>query len=152
MRGAVMAPTHGGLRGMTRWLAAGVAAAALFVAALVYSAPVDAAVWCNGQYTNYCPLVGTYYNGTVAYNPFYYNGVYNAGMYAYAYRQYTDNRTNCPDGQVTQTPGGYFCTNYGVPAYVVNGNMPYVYAGGYYPYANYGVVYGVPYSGRVRVG
>lgn len=152
MRGAVMAQMQGRLRGMTRWLVVGIAAAALFVSALANSAPVSAAVWCNGQYTNYCPLTGYYNVGVVRYNPYYYNGVYNAGMYAYAYRQYTDNRTNCPDGQVTQTPGGYFCTNYGFPAFVVNGNVPYVYGGGY-PIA-YGSAYPYlyPYAGALRVG
>jgi hypothetical protein len=121
-----------------RWLVAGLIAAALFAAALVHSAPVGAAVWCGGQYTTYCPVgYAGYYPGYVGY--------YNYG-YApnyLAYRQYTDNRTNCPDGQVTQTPGGYFCTNYGIPAFVVNNAVPVAYAGyypgyaGYYPYLVY---------------
>jgi hypothetical protein len=123
-----------------RWLIAGLLAVALFAAASVHSAPVDAAVWCGGQYTTYCPLYAGY-PGYAGYFPGY-AGYYGYG-YAYgyapsvAYRQYTDNRTNCPDGQVTQTPGGYFCTNYGVPALVTN-NTGVVYAGGVYPgYAGY---------------
>jgi hypothetical protein len=116
-----------------RWLIAGLLAVALFAAAGARSTPVDAAVWCGGVYTTYCPLVGyaSYYPGYVGYNG------YGYAPYV-AYRQYTDNRTNCPNGQVTQTPGGYFCTNYGVQAFVVNGNAPLVYAGGFYPgYAGY---------------
>lgn len=122
-----------------RWLLAGFLAATLFTVAAVQSAPVGAAGWCGGQYTNYCP-VG--YAGYATYPR--YAGYYGYAPYV-AYRQYTDNRTNCPDGQVTQTPGGYFCTNYGGSAFVVNGNAPYGYAGyvaspryvGYYPYLGY---------------
>jgi hypothetical protein len=121
-----------------RWLIAGLIAAALFAAAMVHGTPVGAAVWCGGQYTTYCPL------GYAGYTPGY------AGSYVYGYaptnvafRQYTDNRSNCPDGQVTQNGAGYFCTNYGVPAFVVNGNAPVTYAGypGYAGYAGYAGYY-----------
>jgi hypothetical protein len=37
---------------------------------------------------------------------------------AYAFRTYTDNRSNCPDGRVTQVGFNFFCTNFGVPAFV----------------------------------
>jgi hypothetical protein len=114
-----------------RWLIAGLLAAALFAAALIHSAPVGAAVWCGGQYTNYCPIgYAGYYPGYVGYAAY-------AGYAPYAaFRQYTDNRSNCPDGQVTQTGAGYFCTNYGVPAFVPS-SVPvytgYVGYAGYYP-------------------
>ncbi len=113
-----------------RWLLAGALAVTLFAVAAERSAPVSAAGWCGGVYTNYCPVS---YPGYVA--P-YYAGYYGYAPYV-AYRQYTDNRTNCPDGQVTQTPGGYFCTNYGGSAFVVNGNAPYVYGYGGYAYPRY---------------
>ncbi|MDQ2785521.1 MAG: hypothetical protein M3Y58_11040 [Chloroflexota bacterium] len=32
------------------------------------------------------------------------------------YRQYTDNNSNCVNGQVTQTASGYYCTVTGTPA------------------------------------
>lgn len=119
-----------------RWLVAGLLALALALfAATVHSTPVGAAVWCGGQYTTYCPLSVGYYPGYAGYLG------YGFAPNAVVYRQYTDNRSNCPDGQVTQTPTGYFCTNYGIPAFVP-GTAP-VYAGypgyaGYFPgYAGY---------------
>jgi hypothetical protein len=36
-----------------------------------------------------------------------------------AYRQYTDNNSNCADGQVTQTASGFYCTATGTPAFTV---------------------------------
>jgi hypothetical protein len=152
-------------RGLVRWLVAGAAAVALFVAVLLHSAPVGAAepdsdlVYCNGGVTNYCPnLIG------FAGNNYGWGWGWN-GWYGYpttfGYRQYTDNRSNCPDGQVTQSGAGYFCTNYGVPAFVVNnGNYIFPYVNGYW--GNWGFGYagftpwwgfrpGVPYTGVVRV-
>src|SRR5262245_20688386 len=82
-----------------RWLIAGLLAVALFAVAAMHSAPVGAAVWCGGQYTTYCPLYAGYNQGYAGY-PYRYTAFV-------PYRQYTDNRTNCPDGQVTQTPNGY---------------------------------------------
>jgi hypothetical protein len=122
-----------------RWLVVGLMAAALFAAAAVHAAPVGAAVWCGGQYTNYCPVTTGYAPGYAGYAGY---GGYVANYNA-TFRQYTDNRSNCPDGQVTQTAAGYFCTNYGVPAFVP-GSAP-VYAGypgnvgyaGYTGYARY---------------
>ena len=35
------------------------------------------------------------------------------------YQQYTDNNSNCPNGAVTQTAAGYFCTATGTPAFRV---------------------------------
>jgi len=35
------------------------------------------------------------------------------------YRQYTDNSSNCTNGQVTQTASGYYCTATGTPAFRV---------------------------------
>jgi hypothetical protein len=35
------------------------------------------------------------------------------------YRQYTDNNSNCADGQVTQTASGFYCTATGAPAFSV---------------------------------
>jgi hypothetical protein len=35
------------------------------------------------------------------------------------YRQYTDNNSNCTDGQVTQTASGFYCTATGAPAFSV---------------------------------
>lgn len=65
-----------------------------------------------------------------------YNGAYvapayvNANSFSYAgttaydgsvvYRQYTDNNSNCADGQVTQTASGYYCTATSTPAYRVS--------------------------------
>jgi hypothetical protein len=64
------------------------------------------------------------------------NGVYvapayvNANTFGYSgiaaydgsaiFRQYTDNNSNCTDGQVTQTASGYYCTATGTPAYRVS--------------------------------
>jgi hypothetical protein len=132
-----------------RWLIAGVIALALFAAALVHSAPVGAAVWCGGQYTTYCPLYAGYYPGYAGYAG-YAGYPYGYAPNAVTYRQYTDNRSNCPDGQVTQTPTGYYCTNYGVAAFVP-GSAP-TYAG-YYPgypgYAGYNPGYAGYYPGYV---
>lgn len=76
----------------------------------------------TGFYGNgYAPayLNGLYAYGNVPVAPFtgnYVNGYYGAPYYGTAAFQYTDNRF-CGDGQVTYTPGGYFCTTTGVPAY-----------------------------------
>jgi hypothetical protein len=35
------------------------------------------------------------------------------------YLQYTDNNSNCADGQVTQTASGFYCTATGAPAFSV---------------------------------
>ena len=59
------------------------------------------------------------YGGTPNYNygygTVYGNNVTN-GNTLNGYGSYTDNRTNCPGGQVTSTPSGYFCTANGAPA------------------------------------
>ncbi|MGI8858269.1 MAG: hypothetical protein ACR2JW_21210 [Thermomicrobiales bacterium] len=55
------------------------------------------------------------YGSATAYsyaNPAAYNG-------STAYRQYTDNNSNCANGQVTQTASGYYCTATGTPAFSV---------------------------------
>jgi hypothetical protein len=65
-----------------------------------------------------------------------YNGAYvapayvNANSFSYTgiatysgsavFRQYTDNNSNCTDGQVTQTASGYYCTATSTPAYRVS--------------------------------
>ncbi len=36
----------------------------------------------------------------------------------YAFRTYTDTRSNCPDGRVTQVGFRFFCTDFGIPAFV----------------------------------
>lgn len=38
----------------------------------------------------------------------------------YGSRQYTDNNSNCANGQVTQTASGYYCTATGAPAFRVS--------------------------------
>ncbi len=53
----------------------------------------------------------------------------NANVYGYTnlaayngsavYRQYTDNNSNCVNGQVTQTASGFYCTATGTPAFSV---------------------------------
>lgn len=48
----------------------------------------------------------------------YYTGTVYGGS-AYIYRQYTDTTSNCPNGAVTQTAAGYFCTATGTPAFRV---------------------------------
>ena len=64
-----------------------------------YAAPV------YNNTANYGYTTGTYY-GSNATNGNTLNG----------YGTYNDNRTNCPGGQVTSTPSGYFCTANGFPA------------------------------------
>jgi hypothetical protein len=74
-----------------------------------------------GAGTAYAPA---YLNGTYAYAGVpvapltgnYLNGYFGAPYAFGGYNQYTDNRF-CGDGQITQTPQGYFCTTTGVPAY-----------------------------------
>ena len=61
------------------------------------------------------------YNNTANYGYGYATGTYygnNAtnGNTLNGYGTYNDNRTNCPGGQVTSTPSGYFCTANGFPA------------------------------------
>src|SRR4051812_2996962 len=102
-------------RGLVRWLVAGAAAVALFIAVMLHSAPVGAAepsgdlVFCNGAVTNYCPNLvgfqgnnygwawggnwltsGAYYNGFYGN---YANGFYgtNVNNVTYGFRTYTDN-------------------------------------------------------------
>jgi len=86
-------------------------------------------------YPDYVPVpyAPTVPYGNSAYNLGYYgNGAasgYNYGYTSYAAsynngyasgftgtRQYTDNNSNCPNGDVTQTPSGFFCTANGAPA------------------------------------
>lgn len=68
------------------------------------------------------PYVAPTYNAnTYGYNT-YATSAYNYGTYATTanagvVRQYTDANTNCPNGDVTQTVSGYFCTTNGVPAF-----------------------------------
>jgi len=65
--------------------------------------------------------LGYYGNGAASgYNYGYtpYAASYNNG-YASGFtgtRQYTDNNSNCPNGDVTQTSSGFFCTANGAPA------------------------------------
>ena len=64
-------------------------------------------------------IVPTYTTGGV---PTYYYG--SAPGYGYnganAIRQYNDGRSNCPNGDVTETLSGFFCTANGQPAFRVN--------------------------------
>jgi hypothetical protein len=87
-------------------------------------------------YSVYPDYNSAYTNGYVA--PAYTNGYapayvapnyVGATTYAYStvagydgsaiYRQYTDNNSNCADGQVTQTASGFYCTATGAPAFSV---------------------------------
>lgn len=76
----------------------------------------------NGGYvpTATSGFVPTYTPGGV---PAYNYG--NAPGYSYGYngaaalRQYTDDRSNCPNGEVTETASGFYCTTNGQPAFRV---------------------------------
>lgn len=65
-------------------------------------------------------FVPTYTTGAV---PAYNYG--NAPGYSYGYngatatRQYSDGRSNCPNGEVTETASGFYCTANGQPAFRV---------------------------------
>ncbi len=60
---------------------------------------------------------GAYGNGFTG-NGFGYAG--NGYTNGYGSRQYTDNNSNCPNGDVTQTGAGFFCTATGQPAFRVS--------------------------------
>lgn len=73
----------------------------------------------------------TFGYNTVGYNTYNYNtfgyntytpNVYGYGTYAAnvgGVRRYTDNNSNCPNGDVTQTVSGFFCSLNGAPAFSV---------------------------------
>ncbi len=81
----------------------------------------------------------------------YATGGYNNGTNGSIIRQYNDGNSNCPNGDVTQTTSGFYCTATGAPAAATGGiptyNTGYVpsYNAGYAPAANYG--YAPPASG-----
>src|SRR5206468_3592255 len=63
---------------------------------------------------------GYNYGYTPGYTPGYIPGgvapVYGAVGNAPVIRQYTDNNANCPNGDVTETTAGFYCTANGQPA------------------------------------
>jgi hypothetical protein len=63
-----------------------------------------------------------------------YGGIGNAPII----RQYTDGNSNCPNGDVTETTAGFFCTENGQPA-VSSLSIP-IYNGGFVPTATNGFV------------
>ena len=82
----------------------------------IYPVYADNSVAYNGAY-----VAPAYVNGYVAPN------YVSAHTYGYStlsgydgtaiYRQYTDNNSNCVNGQVTQTASGFYCTATGTPAF-----------------------------------
>lgn len=83
-----------------------------------------------------------------------YNGggigpVYGAIGNGQIVRQYNDSNSNCPNGDVTQTVTGFYCTATGTPA-ASNGYIP-AFNNGYVPYAPAysGVAYGSVGTGAV---
>jgi hypothetical protein len=72
--------------------------------------PVYADYTSGVTYTAPAYVSGSYYN---------YSGASTYGVGNYILRQYTDNSSNCTNGQVTQTASGYYCTATGTPAYHV---------------------------------
>lgn len=76
----------------------------------IYPVYADATSVYNGAY-----VAPAYVNA----NTFGYSGI-TAYDGSAIYRQYTDNNSNCTDGQVTQTASGYYCTSTGTPAYRVS--------------------------------
>jgi hypothetical protein len=69
-------------------------------------APVYSGGYLPGLSNGYAPV----FNGNVPYSTGYAgNGVVT--------RQYTDDRSNCPNGDVTETPSGFYCTANGQPAF-----------------------------------
>jgi len=101
-----------------------------------------------GYASGYAPGYGTgiippYTTGVV---PPVYGGVGNAQVI----RQYTDNNANCPNGDVTETTSGFFCTANGQPA-SSNLSVP-VFNGGYTPYAPYAPGYNNGGYGPVGTG
>jgi len=82
------------------------------------------------------PPFNSGYIPTTIINNGYTNSVYGSTGNGTVVRQYTDNNSNCPNGDVTQTLGGFFCTVNGQPAASSlsfnNGYPPYApYAPGY---------------------
>jgi hypothetical protein len=77
-----------------------------------------------------------------AYAPGYGTGVvspvYGAPGNAPVIRQYTDNNSNCPNGDVTETVAGFYCTANGQPA-VSNLSLPAL-NGGFIPTATNGYI------------
>lgn len=65
--------------------------------------------------TGYAPA----FNGNVPYAPGYTGTAYGTAGNGAVVRQYTDNNSNCPNGDVTQTVGGFYCTANGQPAFRV---------------------------------
>jgi hypothetical protein len=97
----------------------------------------------NGNLINVCAATGQRIDpsayGAAGYNYGFAPG-YGAGVVAPVYgaagnspviRQYTDNNSNCPNGDVTETLSGFFCTVNGQPA-VSNLSLP-TYNGGFVP-------------------
>jgi hypothetical protein len=74
--------------------------------------------------------------------------VYNAGGNAAIIRQYNDGNSNCPNGDVTETLSGFFCTANGQPA-SSNGFIP-AFNGGFVP--PYGNGYIPPVYGQTGAG
>ena len=72
--------------------------------------PVYADYTSGVAYTAPAYVSASYYN---------YAGASTYGAGNYILRQYTDNNSNCTNGQVTQTASGYYCTASGAPAYHV---------------------------------
>lgn len=136
--------------------------------------PISVVSDSSGNLINVCTTTGTRIDPatpaygapgyTYGYAPGYGAGVippYNTGgvspMYgavgtANIIRQYTDNNANCPNGDVTQTLSGFFCTANGQPA-ASSLSLP-AFNGGYAPYApaapGYGgVAYGAVGNGAI---
>lgn len=73
--------------------------------------PYGAPAYTAGYYGN-----GALSGYNYAYTPYAANTNYGYAAGYTGTRQYTDNNSNCPNGDVTQTPSGFFCTANGAPA------------------------------------
>ena len=76
--------------------------------------------------------------------------VYGSVANGQVIRQYNDGNSNCPNGDVTETMSGFFCTANGQPA-ASSLSGPVVFNGGFAPYAPgfNGTAYGTIANGSI---
>lgn len=102
----------------------------------------DAVPYGTPGFNGYVPAYGNGYapvfNGSIPYAPGYGGTTFGPTGNGAVIRQYNDGNSNCPNGDVTQTLDGFFCTANGQPA-VSNNSIP-TYNGGYIPTYNNGYV------------
>jgi hypothetical protein len=120
----------------------------IFPVAAAYGAP-----GFNGYPPAYNSGYSPVFNGNAPNVPGYDGTVYGTAGNGAIIRQYNDGNSNCPNGDVTQTVSGFFCTANGQPAASNGGVLTYntgyapVFNNGYVPTFNGTVPYAPGYAG-----